>query len=400
MSPYRNAISIACLALAACLVIAAADIHGAPAANRTVDATTPDLTGIALAPFELAHTFAQVRQTGKENGPATLLVLALAKDGLKAIDLSAVSGLYGVDAFDVINRFDTAALDALARQPGRARRYRLASLLGVGPRGLAHIAAGTNYPAHGAETGVDGAFLFPKLSPAGGPRTSVATAPGMLLDYEVEVCVRFDRELRSMSDFDAARKGLFLCGDFTDRAALVRNIDLKDITSGDGFADAKSGPDRFPTGPLLVVPRDWKTFLGGVTIATHVDGAPRQAARAADMIKDLPTIVRETLSEAGTRTWSYGGARIPMVARSAIGTGSAILSGTGDGVVFREPGPEVMKAVMTAKDRAAQLAVIERYLAAESAKRIYLQPGNRVRHASNYLGWIESRVVGAAQAGR
>lgn len=135
-----------------------------------------------------------------------------------------------------------------------------------------------------------------------------------------------DIELRSMSDFDAARKGLFLCGDFTDRAALVRNIDLKNITSGDGFADAKSGPDRFPTGPLLVVPRDWKTFLGGVTIATHVDGAPRQAARAADMIKDLPTIVRETLSEAGTRTWSYGGARIPMVARPAIGTGSAISS--------------------------------------------------------------------------
>lgn len=118
------------------------------------------------------------------------------------------------------------------------------------------------------------------------------------------------------------------------------------------------------------------------------------------MIKDLPTIVRETLSEAGTRTWSYGGARISMIARPAIGTDSAILSGTGDGVVFREPGPEVMKDVMTAQDRAAQLAVIERYLAGESAKRIYLQPGNRVRHSSNYLGWIESRVVAAPQAER
>jgi 2-keto-4-pentenoate hydratase/2-oxohepta-3-ene-1,7-dioic acid hydratase in catechol pathway len=399
MSPCRNAISIACLALAACLLIAAADIHGAPAATHTLDAT-PDLTGIALAPFELAHTFAQVRPAGQDNGPATLLVLSLAKDGVKAIDLSAVSGLHGADAFDVIQRFDAAALDALARQPGRARRYPLAGLLGVGPRGLAHIAAGLRQL--GKQEGVvdTGFCAVRRIVGAGGPRASVATAPGMLLDYEVEVCVRFDRELRSMPDFDAARKGLFLCGDFTDRAALVRNIDLKNITSGDGFADAKSGPDRFPTGPFLVVPRDWKAFLAGVTIATHVDGAPRQAARAADMIKDLPTIVRETLSEAGTRTWSYGGGRIPMVARPAIGTDSAILSGTGDGVVFREPGPEVMKDVMTAKDRAAQLAVIERYLAGESAKRIYLQPGNRVRHSSNYLGWIESRVVGAPQAER
>ena len=400
MSLSRSAISIASLALATCLVLASPDGRSALAGQPVAASAAPDLTGVALAPFEKAHTFAQLRRDARAAGPSTLLVLSLAREGITAIDLSALSGLYGADAFDVIKRFDSAALDALARQPQRARRYPLSSLLGVGPRGLAHVAAGTNYPAHGEETGVDGAFLFPKLSPASGPRMTVATAPGVLLDYEVEVCARFDRELRSMADFDAARKGLFLCGDFTDRATLVRNIDLRDITSGDGFADAKSGADRFPTGPFLVVPRDWKAFLAEVTIATHVDGRPRQEARAADMIKDLPTIVRETLQEAGNRTWSYRGARIPMVERAAIGTESAVLTGTGDGVVFREPGAEVMKEVMTAPSRAAQLAVIERYLAGEAAKRIYLQPGNRVRHSSNYLGWIEAGVVAAPVAGK
>jgi len=396
MLPNRTAISIACLALASCLVLASPDgrsaLAGAPA--------SPDLNGVKLAPIDQAHTFAQLRASANERDPSTLLVLSLARDGIHAIDLSALSGLHGADAFDVINRFDNAALDALARQPQRARRYPLEQLLGVGPRGLAHVAAGTNYPAHGEETGVEGAFLFPKLSPATGPRMTVASGPGVLLDYEVEVCARFDRELRSMADFEAARKGLFLCGDFSDRATLVRNIDLRNITSGDGFADAKSGADRFPTGPFLVVPRDWKAFLAEITIATHVDGQPRQQARAADMIKDLPTIVRETLNQAGTRSWSYAGGRIPMVARAAIGTDSAVLTGTGDGVVFREPGPEVMKEVMTAKDRTAQLAAIERYLAGEAAKRIYLQPGNRVRHSSNYLGWIDAGVVSAPSAGK
>lgn len=400
MSLSRSAISIAGLALASCLILASPDGRSALAGKPVAASASPDLAGVMLAPLDQAHTFAQLRQDAGSAGPSTLLVLALAREGVSAIDLSALSGLHGLDAFDVIKRFDSAALDALARQPQRARRYPLSHLLGVGPRGLAHVAAGTNYPAHGEETGVEGAFLFPKLAPASGPRMTVAAAPGVLLDYEVEVCVRFDRELRSMADFEAARKGLFLCGDFTDRATLVRNIDLRHIPSGDGFADAKSGADRFPTGPFLVVPRDWKAFLAEVTIATHVDGRPRQGARAADMIKDLPAIVRETLQEAGARTWSYRGGRIPMVERAAIGTESAVLTGTGDGVVFREPGAAVMKEMMTARDRAAQLAVIERYLAGEAAKRIYLQPGNRVRHSSNYLGWIEAGVVAAPVAGK
>lgn len=369
MPLQRTTFSLACLVFA-CLPALAADP--------------------TLAPIEQAHTFAQVRQADRVH---TLLALKLDAGKLAAIDLSAASGLHGADAFDVIKRFDTAALDRLARQAEDVRSYPLERLLGVRPRGLAHIAAGTNYPAHGAEVGMHQAFLFPKLSHAGGPRTTVVAAPGALLDYEVEVCARFDRELRSTADFDAARKGFFLCGDFSDRATLVRNIKLANPASGDGFADAKSGPDRFPTGALLVVPRDWKAFLRSVTIATHVDGQQRQYAKAGDMIKDLRAIVGETLAEAGARTWSYAGGRIPMVARAAIGTESAVLTGTGDGVVFKEPEPAVIEAVMGASDRAGQLAQIERYLAGEAAKRIYLQPGNRVRHSSNVLGWIDTTVV-------
>jgi len=350
----------------------------------------PAAAGPVLAPIEQAHTFAQVRQG---DAVATLLVLVLGTDKVRAIDLSELSGLYSADAFDVISRFDLPTLDALGRQMQYTQSYPLDRLAGVGPRGLAHIAAGTNYPAHGKEVGMNQAFLFPKLSQATGPRSAIAAAPGMLLDYEVEVCARFDRELRSLADFDAARKGFFLCGDFTDRAALLRNIDLRNPGSGDGFADAKSGRDRFPAGPFLVVPRDWQAFLKDVTIETWVDGEPRQHANAGDMLKDLRAIVKETLDEAPARTWLYAGGRIPMASRAAIGTASAILTGTGDGVIFRLPAPAVLREVMQARNRDQQLALIGKYVAAESAKGGYLQPGQQVRYTSNYLGAIHTTVI-------
>jgi 2-keto-4-pentenoate hydratase/2-oxohepta-3-ene-1,7-dioic acid hydratase in catechol pathway len=389
MSPQRPTLSSACLLLAAALTLAATGSQAA------APAATPLLT--RLAPIATAHTFAQTRQG---DAVSTLLVLALSGDRITALDLSAASGLYSADAFDVINRFTAAELDALAAQARDTRSYALTALRGVGPRGLAHIAAGTNYPAHGEEVGIDDAFLFPKLSQATGPRTTIVAAPGVLLDYEVEVCARFDREIRSMADFDAARKGLFLCGDFSDRAAMMRNLNLRDIRSGDGFADAKSGPDRFPAGPFLVVPRDWRPFLAGVVIDTHVDGQRRQHANAGDMIKDLRTIVQETLDAATTRTWSFQGGRIAMTPRPAIGTDSAILTGTGDGVVFQQPGPDVMKALAVAPDRAGQRAVIDRYIAAQDKRRIYLQPGNRVRYTSNYLGSIDTAVVAPSAGAR
>lgn len=370
--PLKRILLSACLALSIALPASAS--------------TAPQ----ALAPLNLAHTFAQIRD---KDSTRTLFVVALRDKHVSAVDLSTLSGLAGADAFDVVNRFTPAALDALARDPKLRRSYPLDRLLGVGPRGVAHIAAGTNYPAHGEETGVDGAFLFPKIAQSGGPGATVAAAPGALLDYEVEVCVRFDRELRSLDDFDAARKGFFVCGDYSDRATLMRRINLKNVLSGDGFPDAKSGPDRFPTGPFLVVPRDWQAFMRELTIETWVNGERRQQARARDMIKDLRTIVKETLEEAATRSWSYGDGRIPMVARSAIGTESAILTGTGEGVVFKEPGPEVVGPLMKNADRGKQLQIIDDYIGTLASKRIYLQPGNRVRYTGTYLGAIENRVV-------
>ena len=391
MRSHPSITPIACLVLAAFSALTFVPHTVARAAPANQQAPSAQ-AALALAPLHQAHTFAQLRQGDAIH---TLFVLALAGDAVTAVDLSALSGSYSADAFDVVRLFDAAALDTLARQQPRVQRYAIARLLGVGPRGIDHIAAGTNYPAHGEEVGLHDAFLFPKKSPAGGPRTTLVAGPGAMIDYEVEVCARFDRELRSLADFDEARTGLFLCGDYSDRATLIRKLDLRNVLSGDGFPDAKSGADRFPAGPFLVVPRDWKAFLNDVRIATYVDGERRQQAQAGDMIKDLRTIVAETLAEATTRTWSYRDGRIPMVRRAAIGTDSGVLTGTGDGVIFQKPGAATMKAVMTAPDRQQQLAVIDRYIDGEVARGIYLRAGNEVVYTSNYLGAIRTTVVAA-----
>ncbi|MET0290164.1 MAG: fumarylacetoacetate hydrolase family protein [Pseudoxanthomonas sp.] len=356
------------------------------------DGKQPDLQALPLklAPPSEARTFAQVRSFGKLT---TLLVVGIEGDAVRGIDLSSPRQHYAADLFDVISDFTDDELEAASEERGRVRQYRLGELLHVGPRGQRHPAAGTNYAEHARETGLEGVFLFPKLSAASPPRTEVATGPGVLLDYEVELCARFDREIRRLEDFDQARKGLFLCGDFTDRATLFKKIRLDDVTSGDGFADAKQGADRFPAGQFLVIPKDWKRFMDRIELRTLVNHATRQSTTAGRMLKDLRTLVGESLDVSNARTWSYREHRIPLLRNGVIGTESAVLTGTSEGVVFQEPAGTVMQALMQAKSRQAQLDVIDAYATAEERRKVYLQPGDTVRYESNYLGRIEATVV-------
>src|SRR5690606_5250566 len=116
-------------------------------------------------------------------------------------------------------------------------------------------------------------------------------------DYEVEICVRFDRPIGSLEDFDAAMKGFFVCGDFSDRAMLVERIDRSNVASGIGFSDAKSGPDFFPTGPVLVIPHDWAGFVDAERMITQVNGQMRQDARGHEMILDFRELTAKALND-------------------------------------------------------------------------------------------------------
>lgn len=338
------------LLLATATIAACGRAEGTPTlpGNPVVGALHPD-----------ALTFAQVDEGDRI---ATLLVVRLAPYSVEAVDLSARSGHYARDAFDVIGAMAWEELEALAISREGVREVPVQYLVGVGPRGLVQIATGTGQAtivAGDSRAATAGApLLFPKFSQATGPAGEVATAAGMQLEAGAGICARFDREIRSLDDFDAARKGFFLCGDFTDRATLARGIDAQGQDSGDGFTDASSGVGRFPAGPLLVVPRDWRGFLATIRVRTLVDGELRQDRSAAGLSADLRDVVAAALDAGARRTWAFDGGRVPMTRRGAIDTGAAVV-------------------------------------ASESAAGRMLHAGNHVRHASNFLGWIDTRVVAA-----
>lgn len=351
---------------------------------------------LQVAPPDQALTFGQVRTDGQV---ATLLILGREGDLVRATDIGTRLAMPGADPLDIIDAAGRDSLIAIAETES-GTLYDPAGFLPAAGPGVAHIGAGVNYPDHGEEVDIGSVFLFPKLSVATPARADIASGPEMLLDYEVELCARFDRDITSLEDFDAATVGVFLCGDMTDRAVLLRGIDVNDLTSGAGFADAKGGPGRFPTGPFLVVPADWQSFLAGARIQTTVDGTVRQDGTGAGMIVDLRGLVAMALDEGSAQRWLFDGQPVPLLADGAIPKGAAILTGTPEGVIFRPPGfrdrmTGFFSWAASGFDGSVVDAAIERYIASRQARGIFLQPGQEVSMRSPELGEITLPVVAA-----
>ncbi|WP_306252871.1 fumarylacetoacetate hydrolase family protein [Parvularcula sp. IMCC14364] len=235
-----------------------------------------------LAPIDQAITLAQYETEAGAIG--TLLVTDFDGQSVRGIALTALGAPLTTDPFEAFAAVDLENLSLPASGVFEMTVLSINDVLPSGPRGNRHIGIGTNFPEHAEESSSDGVFNFPKFGAATPARTRVSAPADGLLDYEVELCVRFDRPIRSLADFDAAVKGLFLCADFTDRIALVQLADPDNLDSGYGFSDAKSGEGFFPTGPFLVIPKDLAAFVKETRMTTTYNGAPRQVmARRARM---------------------------------------------------------------------------------------------------------------------
>lgn len=279
----------------------------------------------ALAPPDAALTIAFAAENGARQA---YLVASAGEDALEAIALG--SG----DAFAALEARTPDELAALVAS-GPRTRLPLAALLPV-IEGAQHVAGGANYPEHGAEVDVDAPFLFPKIAAPTPWQGQLATRPDWLLDYEVEIAVVFDRELASPADLEAARVGVFLVNDFTERAQLTREADLAKPGIGGGFANAKGKPGFLPTGPFLTIPRDWRAFVRDCEIRLHVNGAERQLARGGQMIWSVDELVGRTLALAGQPHFTHEERRLALTVRG-LPRGTAILTGTPGGVAFSTP---------------------------------------------------------------
>ena len=354
---------------------------------------------VRLAPFEEAVTLAQF--DGGDGGSATLLVLEFDGQRVSGVDLRELGAEAGMDPFEALEAAKIGDLDAYALGRFPQHSVFVGDLLPSGPAGSRHIGIGTNFPEHAEEANSGSVFIFPKFGPATPARTQVRAEAGILLDYEVEFCMRFDRNVTSRAEFDAAVKGLFLCGDFTNRNALVELADPDNLDSGFGFSDAKSGPDFFPTGPFLVIPRDWKKFAADLRMTTSVNGEARQDARGREMTLDFGELAEKALREMGEPRFLYKDAFVKLAEENRIDTTTTLMSGTSEGTIFTAPTRgDIIEAIAAyvlqggpLSGRGFMGSARETFIANELETAHYLQPGDQVRYASNWLGDIEVEVV-------
>lgn len=343
-----------------------------------------------LAPLDEAVTLAVEDASG-----AVLLVTGVSGETVTAVEIGR-----GGDPFTALAAVPFEELRARAADPALQRTLAIADLAPAAPPGARHIGTGTNFPEHAEEASSDEVFQFPKFGRASPARTSVAAREGVLLDYEVELCMRFDRDIASLEDFDAAVKGLFLCGDFTDRAKLLRLIDPDNLDSGSGFSDGKSRADFYPSGPFLVIPRDWQGFVSSERMTTSVNGEPRQDARGGEMVLDFRALAEKALGDMDRERFLYDGGWHRLAPDARIAADMTLMSGTAEGVIFTQPtrgdlihgGASYLLSGAWLGGEPPVPHIIETFLANETASGHFLQAGDTVEHYSSRLGTIRVEV--------
>lgn len=277
---------------------------------------------MSVAPREQAITLA-VTTAG-----AVLLVTGADAEGVTAIDVSAATGQSFEDAITAYALVTEQGLRALY-DTVTAARYAWSTLAMPLAAGYPNIAAGTNYRAHAEEVGLDEEpFLFPKLSSP--TRWDSAVLPGARLDYEVELCAVPMTEYRSGAP---ATLGYLLCGDYTDRWVLVRELDLDGVMGRSGFPLAKGGDSRLPVGPLLVIPRT-EDFYRQLQLSLYLNKQLRQQSLAGAMVWSPQQVLARALADCES-PYEAGAEIIHIADCERIPAGTLLLTGTPAGVMFK-----------------------------------------------------------------
>ena len=322
-----------------------------PAVDGSLDKRA--FSSIAIAPREQAITLA-VTGAG-----AVLLVTLADVDTVTAIDVSAATGQSFSDAIEAYAFTKERGLRALYGTHTQTRYSWDSLVVPVTPR-FPNIAAGTNYRAHAEEVGrEDGPFLFPKLSIP--TRWNSGVRPGARLDFEVELCALPMAAYRRET---STPLGYLLCGDYTDRWLLVRDIDLDGPMGQTGFALAKGGESHLPVGPLLVIPRD-EDFYRHIQLSLYMNSQLRQQALAETMIWSPDQILDHAMADCDS-PYAAGEEIFYLTDCEYIPAGTLVLTGTPGGVLFN--------------------------LATLWNPWVYLREGDVVTSFGTYLGFMRNEI--------
>lgn len=364
-----------------------------PAFDETASPGTFD--DVAIADPDEALTFARVERDGRRR----VLVVTTYRGGtVGAVDLGAALGRAVNDPIAVVRELQWDGVRNAVRAAPPTAHVTVPAPDLVMPVDLRdhHVAAGTNFPEHAGDAGVeDGPFLFAKLVQPTGPYDPVPAGTG-LLDYEVEVAWV---TLAPLPPGDAPElMGLVLCNDYTDRDTLLHALDPWNVASGDGFTTGKSFPGYLPMGDLFVVPRDHRRFAAALELRLWVNGRLRQRSPATAMVWDVDEIVARTWA-AKDRRWDHRGRPVALVPdAAAIPDRTLLMSGTPSGTVFaglraRHYASGVGAWLAGGWDAPLPRRVIEAYVADARDAGAYLRPGDRVEIHVDGLGVVRNEVV-------
>lgn len=158
-------------------------------------------------------------------------------------------------------------------------------------RAGAVIAIGMNYAAHAAESGTrppEQPVMFLKTpNTVGAPSDPVRIPPrSVKTDWEVELALVMGRRAYELADTEDPLDyvaGFTVANDLSERTFQVEE-------SGGQWSKGKCLPGYTPLGPWLVTPDEVDS--GALRLRSFVNDEPRQDSSTADMIFDVPTIIR------------------------------------------------------------------------------------------------------------
>jgi 2,4-diketo-3-deoxy-L-fuconate hydrolase len=364
----------------------------------TVDeARTLKKDGPLIKPISEALTFSRFNKDGQIH---TLAVQQDDGESVTGVDISAELGHYANNSFDIIKGMTYADVVKVINGSHKKVSVKYTDLL-PSVTGTHHLAIGINYAEHGKETGQVKPFMFPKLLNTDHAVHRLHYIEGWLLDHEVELGIVFPSQVCSVADLNHMMVGFLVVNDFTDRAELMRKMDSQNVTGGKGFPDAKSKRGFLPTGPYLVIPKDWRAFVKELHLQLSVNGAVRQSGYAKDMVWNIETIVERSLSAKGKNDSYYQDRMVKLFEGNCIPANSIVITGTPSGVVFNAPTKgfifgSVTKYIFTGGFLSAKMHpyILKNYLKKEMKNTRYLKPGDRIETSINYLGTITTTIIG------
>jgi 2,4-diketo-3-deoxy-L-fuconate hydrolase len=363
---------------------------------RTTVRTTNSKKNLqVIKALEDALTLSRFKKGGEVH---TLAVLNDNGESITGVDISLELNRYDLNSFDVIKNLAFDDVVNIVRSNPKKVTVKYTDLL-PSVAGDEHLAIGINYAEHGKETGQVKPFMFPKFVKTDPVIHELNYTKGWLLDHEVELGIVFPSAVCSVEDLNRSMVGFLVVNDFTDRASLMRKMDSQNVTGGKGFPDAKSKKGFLPTGPYLVIPKDWHAFVQEIQLKLTVNGEVRQIGSAKDMVWNIKKIIEKSLSMKGENKSYYQGKMVKLFEGDCIPANCIIITGTPAGVVFNSPSKgfiigRVTKYIFTGGFFSSKMHpyILKQYLKKELKNPRYLKPGDRIETSISYLGTINTEV--------